>query len=74
MKALHGFVEVWDRFIDVFMVLAGVLFWFQMVIVNVEVFSRYFLRPTTWVAEISSILILWIPFMVAAWVLRKMLT
>jgi TRAP-type C4-dicarboxylate transport system permease small subunit len=71
MKVPSGFVKVWDRIIDVMMVLAGILFWFQMVIVNIEVFSRYFIRPTIWVAEISSILILWIPFMVAAWVLRK---
>jgi C4-dicarboxylate transporter DctQ subunit len=71
MKGLHGFVKVWDRLIDGIMVLAGILFWVQMLIVNIEVFSRYFARPTTWVAEISSILVLWIPFMVAAWVLRK---
>ena len=71
MKVLAGFVRVWDRLIDGIMVLAGILFWAQMLIVNIEVFSRYFTRPTIWVAEISSILILWIPFMVAAWVLRK---
>ena len=71
MKALQGFLKVWDRLIDGLMVLAGILFWVQMLIVNIEVFSRYFLTPTTWVAEISSILVLWIPFMVAAWVLRK---
>jgi TRAP-type C4-dicarboxylate transport system permease small subunit len=71
MKALEGFVKVWDRLIDGFMVLAGILFWVQMLIVNVEVFSRYFLRPTIWVAELSSIIILWICFLVPAWVLRK---
>ena len=63
MKALHGFVRVWDRLIEGIMVLAGILLWGQMVIVNIEIFSRYFCRPTIWVAEISSILILWIPFM-----------
>jgi C4-dicarboxylate transporter DctQ subunit len=71
MKALQGFVKVWDRLIDGFMVLAGILFWVQMLIVNIEVFSRYFLTPTIWVAEISSIIILWICFLVPAWVLRK---
>jgi TRAP-type C4-dicarboxylate transport system permease small subunit len=71
MKGLHGFVKVWDRLIDGIMVLAGILFWVQMLIVNIEVFSRYFARPTIWVAEISSIIILWICFMVPAWVLRK---
>jgi C4-dicarboxylate transporter, DctQ subunit len=71
MRGLQGFVKVWDRLIDIIMVLAGILFWVQMLIVNIEVFSRYFTRPTIWVAEISSIIILWICFMVPAWVLRK---
>ena len=71
MKVLRGLVGVWDRVVDAIMVLAGVLLWGQMLIVNIEVFSRYFGRPTTWVAEISSILVLWIPFMIAGWVLRK---
>ena len=53
------------------MILAGILLWGQMLIVNVEVFSRALGHPTTWVAEISSILVLWIPFMIAGWVLRK---
>lgn len=71
MKVLRGLIRGWDRFNDAVMVLAGILFWGQMVIVNIEVFSRYFGRPTTWVAEISSILVLWIPFMIAGWVLRR---
>jgi TRAP-type C4-dicarboxylate transport system permease small subunit len=71
MKGLPGFIRVWNRILDVIMVLAGLLLWGQMLIVNIEVFSRYFGHPTTWVAEISSILVLWIPFMVAGWVLRK---
>jgi len=57
--------------IDAIMIIAGVLLWGQMLIVNVEVLSRSLGHPTTWVTEISSILILWIPFMIAGWVLRK---
>ena len=64
-------MRIWDRLLDGIMVLAGILLWGQMLIVNIEIFSRYLGRPTTWVAEISSILILWIPFMIAGWVLRK---
>ncbi|MEW6667107.1 MAG: TRAP transporter small permease [Thermodesulfobacteriota bacterium] len=71
MKGLPGWIRVWDRIMDGIMVLAGILLWGQMLIVNVEVFSRYLGRPTTWVAEISSILILWIPFMICGWVLRR---
>jgi TRAP-type C4-dicarboxylate transport system permease small subunit len=63
--------KVWDRMIDAIMIIAGVLLWAQMLIVNVEVLSRSLGHPTTWVTEISSILILWIPFMIAGWVLRK---
>ena len=71
MKRLADIKKVWDRTIDAIMILAGVLLWAQMLIVNVEVFSRSLGHPTTWVTEISSILILWIPFMIAGWVLRK---
>ena len=71
MKTLPELVRVWDRIIDAIVILAGVLLWGQMLIVNVEVFSRSLGHPTTWVGEISSILILWIPFMIAGWVLRR---
>jgi C4-dicarboxylate transporter DctQ subunit len=68
---MERFVKTWDRIIDVVVVLAGILLWSQMIIVNIEVVSRYFGHPTTWVTETASLLILWIPFMVAAWVLRN---
>lgn len=71
MKHTSGPVRVWDRINDVIMVLAGILLWGQMIIVNIEVVSRYLGRPTSWVAEISAILVLWVPFMVTGWVLRK---
>ena len=71
MKAHRTLLRTWDRLNKGIMVLAGILLWGQMVIVNIEIVSRYFGRPTTWVAEISSILILWIPFMIGGWVLRR---
>ena len=71
MKAYQTFLRTWDRLNEGIMVLAGILLWGQMVIVNIEIVSRYFGRPTTWVAEISSILVLWIPFMIGGWVLRR---
>jgi TRAP-type C4-dicarboxylate transport system permease small subunit len=70
-SALKRFMIVWTRILDVFVFLAGILLWGQMVIVNIEVVSRYLGHPTTWVPEISSIIILWIPFMVASWVLKR---
>jgi TRAP-type C4-dicarboxylate transport system permease small subunit len=71
MKGYRIFLITWNRLNDIIMVLAGILLWGQMVVVNIEIVSRYFRRPTTWVAEISSILILWIPFMIGGWVLRR---
>ncbi len=68
---MQGFVRKWDLVVDVITALAGILLWGQMIIVNIEVCARYLGRPTTWASEISSLLILWIPFMVAAWVLRN---
>lgn len=71
MKAYRTFLRTWDRLNQGIVVLAGLILWGLMVIVNIEIVSRYFGSPTTWVAEISSIMILWIPFMICAWVLRK---
>lgn len=68
---MERFVRIWNLVVDVFVALAGLLLWAQMIIVNIEVCARYLGRPTTWATEISSLLILWIPFMVAAWVLRN---
>lgn len=65
------FLAIWNRILNVFVFLAGLLLWGQMIIVNIEVVSRYLGHPTTWVSEISSIMILWIPFMVAAWILKR---
>ncbi|MFH1113305.1 MAG: TRAP transporter small permease [Pseudomonadota bacterium] len=68
---MQGFVRIWDLVVDVITALAGILLWVQMIVVNIEVVARYAGRPTTWAAEISSLLVLWIPFMAAAWVLRN---
>lgn len=65
------FLVLWNNLLNIFVFLAGILLWGQMIIVNIEVVSRYLGKPTTWVSEISSILILWIPFIVAAWVLKR---
>ena len=52
--------------------LAGLLLIFQMLSVCFEVVSRYFFNsPTSWVVEITSYMVLWVPFLSGAWVLRK---
>jgi C4-dicarboxylate transporter DctQ subunit len=43
-----------------------------MLSVGLEVSLRYFLgRPTSWVVEIAGYILLYIPFLVGAWILKK---
>ena len=64
--------SIFDRIIEILVVFAGILLISMMVIVCLEVVLRYFFgRPTSWAVEISSIILLYIPFLVAAWVLRR---
>ena len=63
---------LFDRILSVTPVLASILLYGMMCIVCYEVFMRYFLdRPTTWVMETSGLILLWIPFLVCAWVDRR---
>lgn len=71
MKMMERLLKVWELIVDAFVALAGILLWVQMIIVNIEVIARRSGHPTTWAMEIASLLILWIPFMVVAWVLRN---
>jgi len=53
-------------------ILAGILLIFITLIIGVSIASRYFLnRPMGWVTEISEYSLLYITFLVAAWVLKK---
>ena len=64
--------KIYNRIIELGALIAGVLLIFLMLSVTVEVALRYFLgRPTSWVMEICGYILLYIPFLVAAWVLRK---
>ena len=61
-----------DRILDVTAVLGGCMIVFQMLIVCLEVILRYFFnRPTTWVTEISSYILVWVPFLCVAWVEKR---
>ena len=52
--------------------LAGVLLIFLMLSVTLDVVLRYFFsRPTSWVVETAGYSLLYIPFLVAAWVQRR---
>ena len=69
LKALdRGF----DRLIVGFAWMAGALMMFALVAVCVDVIMRYFFnKPLPWVLQISEYILLYIPFLAAAYVLRE---
>ena len=63
---------VFDRIVDALAFVAGVLLVFSAFSVCAVIFSRYFLnRPMGWMFEINEYILLFIAFLLAAWVLRK---
>ena len=61
-----------DRLIVVFAWIAGGLMMFALAAVCVDVLMRYFFnRPLPWVLQISEYVLLYIPFLAAAYVLRE---
>ena len=72
IKLLKKIGKIYDRIIGITTILAGVLLIFLMLSVGWEVALRYFFgRPTSWVVEIAGYILLYIPFLVAAWVLKR---
>ena len=72
MKILERAGKAFDRILDILTVCASVLVFFIMFIICYDVILRYFFNaPTTWVVEISSIILLFVPFLVGGWVLRR---
>ncbi len=61
-----------DRVMDLMTTVAGILLICALLMVSGAIASRYFLgRPIGWVVEITEYIILYIAFLVAAWVLKK---
>jgi C4-dicarboxylate transporter DctQ subunit len=61
-----------DRILDVMSFAAGILLVFSAFSVCAVIFSRYFLnRPMGWMFEINEYILLFMAFLLAAWVLRK---
>lgn len=72
MKTSEKSVKRFDRFLDFLAVISSVLILFMVVSVCFEVVSRYFFNaPTIWVVEVCSIILLFVPFFIGAWVLRR---
>jgi C4-dicarboxylate transporter DctQ subunit len=63
--------SVFDRLLDLFAVLAGIVVSFITIAVCVGILTRYLLNyPMSWVIEISEYSLLYMTFLAAAWVLR----
>ena len=63
---------LFDRILTIGLILAGVMLFFMMFSVCFNVIARYaFNSPSIWVDEITSILLLFLPFFVGAWILKN---
>jgi len=72
MRLVKKLTSFFDRILVLMTILAGILLVFAMLIISGAVASRYFLgRPIGWVIEISEYIILFVTFLVAAWVLKR---
>lgn len=72
MKLITKITAIFDRTLEAMAILAGILLAFAVLSVSVAVATRYFLGyPIGWVIEISTYILLYITFLVAAWVLRE---
>lgn len=61
-----------DKVFDAMMWLGAALFAFAMLAVCTEVVMRYFFnKPIAWILEICEYILLYMTFLVAAWVLRE---
>ena len=71
MKFLNMLAAVFDRILGCMALIAAILLTFTMLSVTTDVVMRYVLdRPMLWVVEITEYILLWIPFMGAAWLLK----
>jgi TRAP-type C4-dicarboxylate transport system permease small subunit len=70
-RFLTSFLKRFDSFNDILALVSGGLIGFTTLIVIYEVIMRYLVRkPTTWVNDISEILLVYLTFLGSAWVLR----
>ena len=72
MKIIGILTNIINRTIDLMAILAGILLIFSMLSISMGVASRYLLdRPMAWVVEISEYSLVYITFLIAAWVLKR---
>ncbi len=71
-KLITKVTAFFDRTIGLLAFLARIIVCLMMLGVTTEVITRYFLhRPITGVIEVTEVMILWIVFLGAAWLLRE---
>ena len=72
MKIIRKLNNIFNRTIDLLAIFAGILLIFSMLIICIAIASRYLVgRPMGWVIEITEYSLLYITFLVAAWVLKR---
>ena len=63
--------RVFDRVLNIAAIVAAAMIVFQMLSVSIQVIVRYFFGVAlTWVIDISAIMLLYMTFLIAAWLLR----
>ena len=72
MKLLNKCITIFDHTLDFFAILAAAFLIYIALGVTTEVVLRKVLgRPIIWMAETAEYSLLWVTFLVAAWVLRS---
>ena len=71
-KPISRASHIFNRILDIAVVIAGIILIYMMLSVCVDVVMRYFFNmPTIWVVEVAAYCLLFITFLVAAWVLKR---
>lgn len=69
---MNRFFRIFDYILNVFVVIAGIILIFMMLSTCGDVVMRYFFnRPSIWVIDVTSFSMLFMAFLVAAWVLKN---
>ena len=69
---MNRFFRGFDYVLKFFFILAGILIIYMMLSVCWDVVVRYiFNRPSLWVVDVASFALLFLTFLVAAWVLKR---
>ena len=72
MDLMKRFYSFFDKMINLMAIVAGGLLAFSVLSVSLAIASRHFFNyPVGWVTEISSYILLYVTFLVAAWVLKE---